>query len=179
MKRSKSVTSLSTMCQFPNDYQIGYEQPDASLTERDIHNMNEILDDASMPFPIPDNQLGMPPGFPPPPPDFAQFSYSEDENDIPITVVPEDDTPACFTKCKASDLKATVSTIYNYPGGSQFSKFLSKQPGLLILPVRNVSLIRKAHGAHINDTPIIIFHPKTQAQLDNWPILKEAIDNLQ
>lgn len=174
MKRSKSVTSLSKMCQFPNDYEIGYEQNDASLTQRDIENMNQILDDGSMPFPIPDNQLGVVP------PNSEEYlsSTSDSDNDVPVVLSTEEELP-CFTKCKASDLKATLSTIYNFSGNGQFSKWLNDKPGLLMLPIRNASLIRKAHGHHITDVPIIIFHPRNQIQYSNWPILEEAINVLK
>lgn len=80
--------------------------------------------------------------------------------------------------CGCSNLKTVVSVLTNYNGGN-LTKHLQGIPGLIILPLDAVTMIRRPSGNHKNDPKILLYIPKgPEEDYSHMPNFNEAINLL-
>lgn len=103
---------------------------------------------------------------------FEDNSQFTDMDDVPIVqynVTPPDfftDTGNVVTDSNEESIKITdvkniksvVSSLTNYKGGS-LSNYLKNFPGLIVLPLSAVTLIRKPSGGHLFNPKILLYIP--------------------
>ena len=83
--------------------------------------------------------------------------YSEEEDEEPHFAT--DPSENSIHMCGCSNLKTVVSVLTGYDGGN-LTKHLQGVPGLIILPLDAVTMIRRPTGNHKNDPKIILYVPK-------------------
>lgn len=99
------------------------------------------------------------------------FEPQEDESDIPIAT--NDDHSITTTDIK--NLKAVIQTKTCYSGDMQFSKYLKMYPGLIIMPLSCVSLLRKPNRDHKSNPQVLVYIPTED---ESYPNFDEAINFL-
>ena len=83
-------------------------------------------------------------------------SSSEEDEEPHFATNPQEDS---IHLCGCSNLKTVVSVLTNYSGGN-LTKHLSQIPGLIILPLSAVTMVRRPSGNHKNDPKILLYIPK-------------------
>ena len=72
-----------------------------------------------------------------------------------------------------TNLKAAIASRTGYHGEIQFSKFLKKIHGLIILPLSAITVLRFPTGAHKSDPMSILYIP-SDANDQTYPNFQEA-----
>ena len=72
-----------------------------------------------------------------------------------------------------ANIRDVLSVLTEYSNG-QLSTHLKQIPGLLIMPLESVTLLRKPNNSHINNPNILIYLPRGDAS--SYPHLKNFND---
>lgn len=164
MKRSPSMTSLSSMSQFEtyDEYNNGWSQ--------------EYLDDD-----LPPDAQPLPPGAHDPGYiDQESESLGENESEEPPPMINTDTNFNDIVFTNTNDLRSYLATSSHFASG-QLGMHLLNEKGLIILPLHAVTCIRTIAGHHKMEYPSIVFYPREkplQEYQQIFPALVDAINNL-
>ena len=123
---------------FPEPEPFFYDDPEFPMdTQSDVHSEPNLL------------------------PPFIQQTMqiiedSEEDEEPHFASDPSEDS---MHMCGCSNLKTVVSVLTGYDGGN-LTKHLSGKPGLIILPLDAVTMVRRPTGNHKNDPKILLYIPK-------------------
>ena len=140
---------------FPDPEPFYYDDPEFPMdTQSDVHSQPNLL------------------------PPFVQQTMqiiedsSEEDEEPHFATDPSEDS---IHMCGCSNLKTVVSVLTGYDGGN-LTKHLQGKPGLIILPLDAVTMIRRPSGNHKNDPKIILYIPKgPEEQYSHMGNFNEAI----
>ena len=116
----------------------------------DFHNDNEFYD---YPVDEEDNHLPIEPVEAPP----LQFptDSSEDSDEVVFATDPNESS---MHMTDLTNIRSVIAALTSYPGGS-LRQHLENVPGLIIMPLRNVSQLRKPTGHHKANPNVILYIP--------------------
>ena len=104
-----------------------------------------------------------------------EYSETETESEVP-TIYGEASDCSDILCTDVAHMREVIASRTNYPGYGQLGKWLKQKPGLIILPLDAVSLIRTPLGGHISNPKVIIFHPTQSIEHYNqFPQFQESL----
>lgn len=104
-----------------------------------------------------------------------EYSETETESEVPTFYGIASDCPDILCT-DVAHMREVIASRTFYPGFGQLGKWLKNQPGLIILPLHAISLIRTPLGGHIANPKVIIFHPtKSKENYSQFPQFQECM----